>query len=126
MRRASLRGAAILVSLGVAGCAAGRMDFARLNPGPSYPPKAAGAPILLAVGSLERPYEEVGMIHVSGVARDGYARLNEKLRTQARREGADAVIYVSYGTENLFSVVPFFVVIPYDVLTAQGLAVRFR
>jgi len=34
------------------------------------------------------------------------------------------VIYVHYGTENLFSVIPIFVSIPYDVLTAEGLAVK--
>lgn len=59
-----------------------------------------------------------------GVSRQGYEGLNAKLRAKAREAGADAVIFLSYGTENVVSLIPFFVAIPYDVLTAQGLAVR--
>jgi uncharacterized protein YbjQ (UPF0145 family) len=58
------------------------------------------------------------------VTRQGYEALNHKMRAKARQVGADAVIFVSYGTENVLSVVPFFVAIPYDVLTAQGIAIR--
>ena len=38
--------------------------------------------------------------------------------------GADVVLFVRYGTENAFSLIPFFVAIPYDVLTAEGVAIR--
>ncbi len=65
-----------------------------------------------------------GVIHVSGVLRHGYDHLNERMRRKAREVGADAIIFVHYGTENILSLIPFFVAIPYDVLTADGLAVR--
>src|SRR5262245_5275769 len=100
-----------------AACAAGRSDFVQLNPGTSYPPRGARSPVVLTVGDWDQPYVELGVVHVSGIAREGYAGLNEKLRVTAREAGADAVVYVRYGTENLFSVIPIFVSIPYDVLT---------
>ena len=106
------------------GCAAGRADYVQLNPGTAYPARGARAPVVLTVGDWSQPYEELGVVHVSGVTREGFAGLNERLRAEARRAGADAVIYVHYGTENVFSVIPIFVSIPYDVLTAEGLAVR--
>jgi len=115
-----------LVALGVSGCAAGRNDFVRLNPGTRFDARPASTPIVLSVGDLNRPYQEIGVIHVSGVSRQGYEELNEKLREEARRVGADAVIFVRYGTENAFSIIPFFVAIPYDVLVAEGLAVRSK
>ena len=110
----------------LAGCAAGRNDFASLNPGTRFEPRAVNAPVVLSIGDLGKPYQEVGVIHVSGISREGYSRLNEKLREEARRAGADAVIFVRYGTENAFSIIPFFVAIPYDVLVAEGLAVRSK
>ena len=81
---------------------------------------------MLTTTDFDRPYVQLGVIHVSGITRQGYHGLNEKLRTAARQVGADAVIFVHYGTENLFSIVPIFVAIPYDVLTADGLAVRSK
>jgi hypothetical protein len=105
-------------------CAAGRADYVPLNPGTAYPARGTRAPIVLTVGDWNQPYEELGVVHVSSFTRDGYADLNEKLREQARHAGADAVVYVRYGTETLFSVIPIFVSIPYDVLTAEGLAVK--
>jgi len=65
-------------------CAAGRADYVPLNPGTSYPARGARAPIVLTVGDWNQPYEELGVVHVSGVTRDGYAGLNEQLRAQAR------------------------------------------
>jgi len=108
------------------GCAAGRDDFVLLNPGTTRQAIPSSTPVTLTVGDLDRPYEEIGVIHVSGVTREGYDTLNEKLREKARQAGADAVIYVRYGTENILSIIPFFIAIPYDVLTAEGLAVRSR
>jgi hypothetical protein len=95
-----------------------------MNAGTSFQPRPANAPVVLTVGDLDRTYQEIGVIHVSGVSRQGYERLNIKMRDKAREVGADAIIFVHYGTENVLSVVPFFVAIPYDVLTAEGLAVR--
>lgn len=115
-----------LALLSVAGCAAGRNDLILLNPGTHFASRPADAPIILAVGGLEEPYQEIGVLHVSGVSRLGYEDLNEKLRQEARRAGADAVIDVHYGVENVLSVIPFFISVPYDVLTAEGLAVRKR
>lgn len=109
---------------GVLGCAVARQDFIRLNSGTSFQPRPKHAPVVLSVGDLDRSYQELGVIHVSGVTRQGYEGLNAKMRAKARDVGADAVIFVHYGTENVMSVVPFFVAIPYDVLTAQGVAVR--
>ena len=87
-------------------CAAGRADYVPLNPGTSYAARGVRAPIVLTVGDWSQPYEELGMVHVSGITREGYAGLNDRLREEARKAGADAVIYVHYGTENLFSVIP--------------------
>ena len=111
----------------MAGCAAGRTDVVLLNPDVlHYAPLEAKDSIVLTTTDLDEPYVELGMIHVSGLNREGYDSLNGKLRAEARRIGADAIIFVHYGTENLFSIVPFFVSIPYDVLTAEGLAVRSK
>ncbi len=117
-------GAAALALL--AGCALGRADFVQLNPGTSYPPRPRGAPVVLTVGEWDRPYEELGVIHVSGFLRTGHSPLNDKLRAQARQAGADAVIYVRYGTENVMSILAVVVAIPWDVVTAEGLAVRSK
>jgi hypothetical protein len=123
LRRTSIAWAA-LIALSTAGCAVARRDFIQLNAGTSYPERPMDAPVVLSVGDLDRPYEELGVIHVSGVIRHGYERLNERMRARARQVGADAVVFVHYGTENVMSIIPFFVAIPYDVLTAGGLAVR--
>lgn len=112
------------LSLGVTGCAVGRSDHALLNPSGVIAEKASEEPIFLTTLDLEDPYEEIGFIHVSGTTREGYEVLNRKLRDRARRLGADAVIHISYGLENAFSIVPIFISIPYDVVTAEGLAVR--
>ena len=115
-----------LLLIGLVGCAAGRNDFVTLNPGTQHPSLSVDVPVLLTVGDLDRGYEEMGVIRVSVVSRMGYDKLNDKLRTKAREVGADAVIFIRYGTENAFSVLPLFVAIPYDVLTAEGVAVRSK
>ncbi len=117
-------GASALVLL--AGCAFGRADFVELNPGTAYPPRPKGAPVVLTVGDLDRPYEELGVLHVSGFLRSGHEGLNDKLRAKAREAGADAVIYVRYDTENVMSFLAVVVAIPWDVVTAEGLAVRSK
>lgn len=106
------------------GCAVARQDFVQLNAGTSFPPRDIEAPVVLSVGDLDRAYQEIGVIHVSGMWRQGYERLNKRMRANARQVGADAIIFVHYGTENVLSIIPFFVALPYDVLTADGLAVR--
>ena len=116
--------AALSLLIGTGGCAVARKDYIQLNAGTSYESRADDAPVVLSVGDLDRPYEELGVIHVSGVLRQGYDRLNQRMRAKARDVGADAIIFVHYGTENILSLIPFFVAIPYDVLTADGLAVR--
>ena len=108
------------------GCALGRADFVPLNPGTAYPPRAPSAPVVLTVGDWDRPYEELGMVHVSGFVRTGHTGLNEKLRAKARHAGADGVIYVRYGTEHVMSFLAVVVAIPWDVVTAEGLAVRSK
>ncbi len=116
----------VVWGLACGGCAVARNDLVLLNPDVThYPAKAADASILLMTGEPERSYEELGMIFVSGVARTGYRELNDQLRKQARKAGADAVISVRYGTDYVLSLIPFFASIPYEVLSAQGLAVRF-
>ena len=122
----SHRIATLLLGLTLTGCAAARNDFILLNPGTQYPSRAADAAVLLTVGDLDHPYQELGMIHVSGITREGYTQLNEKLRAKAREVGADAVIFVHYSTDHVLSIIPFFVAIPYDVLTVRGLAVRSK
>ncbi|MBI4342047.1 MAG: hypothetical protein HY599_01625 [Candidatus Omnitrophica bacterium] len=125
---AGSRAALLWVSgaLFLSGCAAGRNDVVLLNPGTRFESRPSDAPVVLTVGDLGRPYQEIGVLHVSGMARLGYDELSERLRNEARRVGADAVIFVRYGAENAFSLIPFFIAIPYDVLTAEGLAVRSR
>ncbi len=123
------RGLRALGAIGLtalAGCALGRADFVQLNPGSSYPQRAKGAPVVLTVSDWDEPYVELGVVHVSGFVRTGHADLNEKLRTKAREAGADAVIYVRYGTENVLSIIAIVVAIPWDVVTAEGLAVRSK
>jgi hypothetical protein len=107
-------------------CAFGRGDYVMLNPGTSYPPRSTTAPIVLTVGDWSGPYEELGVIMVSGYFRAGYDSLNAKLRERAREAGADGVIYVRYGTANVMSFLAIFVSIPWDVLTAEGVAVRSK
>ncbi len=116
----------VLLSLALVGCAMGRTDFALLNPDARYHSLNANAPVLLTTEGLTSSYVEIGVIHVSGTSRDGHESLNERLREEARRVGADAVLFVHYGTENAFSFGPFFLSFSYDVLTAEGVAVRKR
>lgn len=126
MRMRAVVGYGVVLAVGLSGCAAGRSDFIQLNPATRFASRPADSPVVLTVGDLNRSYQEIGVIHVSGVSRQGYEGLNEKLRAEARRVGADAVIYMRYGAENAFSIIPFFVAIPYDVLVAEGLAVRSK
>ncbi|MEX2206253.1 MAG: hypothetical protein WEF50_08510 [Myxococcota bacterium] len=107
-------------------CAFGRGDYVMLNPGTSYPPRSTAAPVVLTVGDWNGPYEELGVILVSGYMRAGYDSLNAKLRERAREAGADGVIFVRYGTANVLSFFAIFVSIPWDVLTAEGVAVRSK
>ena len=116
----------VAVGLLLTGCAAGRNDVIALNPEVHYPALAPTEQVVLTTTDVDGPYVELGMIHVSGVIRAGYQNLNEQLRRQARTLGADTVIFVHYGTENVFSLIPIFIAIPYDVLTAEGLAVRSK
>jgi len=115
-----------LLLVAASACAFGRADFVLLNPGTSYPPRPTGSPVVLAVGDWDKPYEELGVIQVSGYVRAGYDDLNAKLRTRAAEAGADGVIFVRYGTANVMSFIAIFVSIPWDVLTAEGLAVRSK
>lgn len=126
VRRAAKWLAACCLLITASGCAAGRNDFIYLNAGTHFPSHEADAPVVFTVGDLGRPYQEIGVIHVSGLSRFGYDSLNDAMRRKARSAGADAVIFVRYGTENVLSIIPFFVAFPYDVLTAEGLAVRFK
>lgn len=119
-------GFALALALGLSGCAAGRTDFIRLNPGTRYDARPADAAVLITVGDLDRPYQEIGVLHISGLSRQGYDLLNDKLRERARQVGADTVIFVRYGAENVMSIIPFFVAFPYDVLFVEGLAVRSK
>lgn len=97
-------------------CAIYRNDVVVFNPS-SHPV------YLTATGYDDKDYGEIGFIHVSAPARMGYDELNERLRQKAQSIGADAVIHVMYSIENAFSVSLIFISIPYDVLTAEGLAV---
>ena len=116
----------MILVFGMSGCAISRTDFARLNPN-VFPPIPEGQYIPLTTMGLDNiEYEEIGFLHVSGKTREEYCVLNTKLRAEARRVGADAVIYVTYGVENAFTIVPIFVAISYDVLTAEGLAVKMK
>jgi hypothetical protein len=124
--RAPRVGVRLMLALSLSGCAAGRSDLILLNPGTRFDPLSFDAPVVLTVGDLDRPYQEIGVIHVSGITREGYDQLTRKLRDEARQVGADAVIFVRYGTENVLSIIPFFIAFPYDVLTAEGLAVRSK
>jgi hypothetical protein len=123
-RRVRALGVGALAAL--AGCGIGRSEFVQLNPGSSYPPLDREAPVVLTVGDLDEPYEELGMIYVSGFARSGHGPLNEKLRAKAREAGADAVIFVRYGSDHVLSFFVVVVSIPWDVSSAEGLAVRSR
>ncbi len=118
-------GAGVLLTAASA-CTFGRSDFVLLNPGTSYPPRSSTTPIVLTVGDWDKPYEELGVIQVSGWMRAGYDDLNAKLRIRAQEAGADGVIYVRYGTANVMSFIAIFVSIPWDVLTAEGVAVRTK
>jgi hypothetical protein len=118
-------GASVLLT-STSACAFGRADFVLLNPGTSYPARPSGSPVVLTVGDWDRPYEELGVIQVSGWVRAGYDDLNSKIRERAREAGADGVIYVRYGTANVLSFFAIFVSIPWDVLTAEGVAVRSK
>jgi len=108
------------------GCSVARTHYIQLNPGTSYRPRAENSPVVLTVGDLDEPYEELGMIYVSGLARAGYADLNERIRMKAREQGADGVIFMRYGAEHALSFFVIVVSIPWDVVTAEGLAVRSK
>ena len=123
----TLRGVGILSAILITtGCAIGRTDVVLVNPDAKRATLSANEPVLLTTLGLDVSYEEIGFIRVNGVARLGYEGLNNKLRDEARQLGADAVIYIHYGTEYAFSISPIILSIPYDVLTAEGLAVRTK
>lgn len=106
------------------GCAVGRTDFVKLNAETSYAAIPSDHDVYITTMGIDGAFDEIGFIHVSGTSREGYEKLNGKIRAMARNAGADTVIYVTYGTENAGSIIPFFFSFPYDVLTAEGLAVH--
>jgi len=76
------------------GCARTRADFAPLSIDSST--SKTGGDILLTTGDLDQPYEELGVIFVKGrCAR--YKKIVERLRAEAKKIGADAVIKIEFG-----------------------------
>jgi len=105
------------------GCAVNRSLYVPYE-SKMYPPKAPLAPIVIA-DELQQPYEEMGSIVAYGRYLDGYDKVNELIKAQAREIGADAVIKVRYYQENIFRV-GFILTLDYTVATGQGVAVRFK
>lgn len=69
----------------------------------TYPALAEDAPVEVTTGALAAPYEELAVVVVgpgpSWLGRsdaDEVAEMNEQLRAEARRIGAEAVVRVSY------------------------------
>lgn len=125
-RRGSLPMLIGALSVLMAGCAAGRSEHAVR----SLPVRPASGDttntVVLTTAGFEGSHTTLKMLHVSGSSREGYQRLNEKLREEARQVSADAVIFVRYGVENLASVTPLSPAVPHEVLTARGIAVRAK
>ena len=121
MRRGPIIFAALIFLC--SGCAVNRSVYVPYE-SKMYPAKTPLAPIVIA-DELEQPYEEMGSIVAYGRYLDGYDKVNELLKNQAREIGADAVIKVRYYQENIFRV-GFILTLDYTVATGQGVAVRFK
>ncbi len=90
-----------LALLLLGGCAAST-DVARLSDA-TYPALAEDLPVDVTTGDLDVPYEELAVVVARPDASwlgqseaEKIVTMNEKLRTAARRVGAQAVVRVSY------------------------------
>jgi len=81
----------LLVSFG---CTRTKVDFAPLAIDSST--SQAGGNILLTTGDLDQPYKELGVIFVKGRCAS-YKKVVERLRSEAKEIGADAVIKIAFG-----------------------------
>jgi len=81
----------VMVSVG---CARTMADFAPLAI--DSPTSQTGSDILLTIGDLDRPYKELGVIFVKGRC-VRYKKVVERLRSEAKEIGADAVIKIEFG-----------------------------
>lgn len=78
------------------GCARTMADFAPLSIDLST--SQTGADILLTTGDLDRPYKELGVIFAKGRCAH-YKKIVERLRSEAKEIGADAVIKIEFGNQ---------------------------
>ena len=115
----------VLIFVLLAGCARNRVVYVSHSL-ERYPAKSASAPVLLTYSEkLDRSYEELGTVFAYARSAIQYDRVAELLKGKARQMGADAVIKVQYKQRQVFSVNPFFISVPYNAATGEGIAVRY-
>jgi len=119
----------LVVTLGLAACAASPPEVTRTDTGVTYAP-TANVEILEQVPS--RPYVEIGTIDEPGEPGALRAQVLAQIREKGRQLGADAVIVrdVSYrapATQRLNPTTGFYETIGGQVVPAfKGVAIKFR
>ena len=115
----------LISSIFMSGCAGNRAIYVSHN-SQQYSANRTDSPVILTyTEKLDHPYQEMGTIFAFTRSRNNYERVAELLKEKARQVGADAIIKVQYKERQIFGISPFFISVPYNVATGEGVAVRY-
>ena len=112
----SLRNSSFLIGcllIGLWGC--GTLGNSSMLSTNSYPPVRASEFLFITTGDTDEPHEEIAIVSASGSAYVDTppSELNERMKAEARKVGANAIIRVSYGSKGVGG-----------IATATGTAIR--
>lgn len=108
----------------LSGCAGMEVTYVPLKAG-HFPSVRPAREIPVLTGTVDEPYEELGIIIVRKSVGSLEEEIMEKFQEEAMVRGAEAVIKVQAEKKPLFSVGPFFFSFPFPGIEARGVAIRF-
>ncbi|MCE9581098.1 MAG: hypothetical protein K8T20_01140 [Planctomycetes bacterium] len=81
----------LLLLVGIAGCVSSRQEHLSSN---RYPPKPENFPIQFfdTEADVKRPFEKIARIYINGTEDASWQAMSERIKEDARKLGADAVI----------------------------------
>ena len=109
----------------LSGCEGLQVNYVPLKEG-VYLPSRRAEEIAVLTGSVEKPYEELGVILIRKYPGSLEEEIHEAFRQEAMSRGADAVIHVEMEKQPVFSLSPFIFSLPFPGIVARGTAVRYK
>ena len=109
----------------LAGCEGIQINYVPLKMG-TYLPRQKAENIPILTGTVDEPYEELGVILVRKYPGSEEAEMQEAFRNEAMTRGADAVIHMEVEKATVFSLSPFIFSLPFPGVEARGTAIRYK